>query len=197
MSQHSIKILKDQSKWQRRKKIGLTLLIILGLLISCGLLYFYFFYDQRSKFDTDGNINSEYTSQQTDDNSKDIDLVIVTPNSEDKKPFDPILTPSNTVESQPVQNAQALSTSKQKVITKQDVQSKVQANKDVKITALSGKATPITKTPQITPKVKVNRPPTPYISAADDIDAIILLELDVAFKPIESNFRSSKTVSKH
>lgn len=210
MSSQSIKILKDQSKRQQRKRLSLIIFAILSLIMSCGLLYFYLFSESGTSFNDADALANEKSSKNIKDHTQDIDItgVDIKDNNDHKgQPFDKIFNKDQNVRLNSTEQAPVPSVQEKQI---QENNNKTNQLKDksqklsAKVNQGSVTVSKVTPSPlvMVIPKNSIKKPEKssrvspPYLApVADDIDAIILLELDVAFKN-DTPPRSAKSTAK-
>lgn len=187
MSQNSIKILKNQSKRQKLKRIVLLSSIFLGIICSCGLLFLYLIPDNPVSYhfetESKGNVQDR-------DHLEDLSGVdLKTHDINQQNSFDHIFSKNtdhpHASSAQPtlpevIKKLPSVSTHNIKKqsnsLTKIDIPKKA-STKDTQQIATSVKAIPKNKVKSDNKQTTANQLTQPF--KIDSIDAIILLELDM------------------
>ena len=196
MSQHSIKILKNQSKQQKVKRFIKLSSVVLGMIISGGILIFYLLPDTPVSFDAADETKDKNIQMQTDlqeveittDSSDSKDNFEHLFNHQDKKQI-PLET-SNIIASNPEKKTVQLAKTEKTIVkelntphknpTKINIPQKVSIQqKDISTKIVKQIPSTKIKTEQ------VNVSPTSFNQPLkiDSLDAIILLELDTFAYP--------------
>lgn len=176
MSQNSIKILKNQPIWKRKRYRFLLILIIIGLVLSCGLFLYYLGFDSRDSFSLESD--SQHV-QQAKESIKDLQGVeLKSENTNSSSSFDQLFSKESSehISSSITSSASRGSAIEVKIPKKLPIQverpQQRTTNTQIPVIVKVAPSKQGMKSPSDPPKL--NQP-----FKIDSIDAVILLELDM------------------
>ena len=189
MSPNSIKILKNQSKRQKLKRLIQLSLIVLSTFFFVGIIIFYLLPDTPVSFHTTDENTDKNTEMQND--LQGVDIKSQTSDSQDS--FERLFNQQDQKLSTDTSKASALDSQKkpqpsekikaESILQQPSTQIEIPKKASTPAKDLAPKAIKSVPNIKVTEPVKASQPSFNQPLRIDSIDAIILLELDMPVSP--------------